>query len=812
MKKLFHIALFLVVAGFAPALHAESNAEDLKDLFFQNAKIPIYQKDKLQMMIFSDTGNRLGRVIKGTGVVLELIRKNANVDLIGDAWGDKPYKLGANLVEVLNFWRRRIVYSDGVMMTEHGEVDQESDRASGNDPVFFRSPLIDLNGIGFEADFRRRTIRVNSDVDIVMRNSAASPQKIYDGQKQPEVYKYTTATGDALLIDSGKQQIMLIGSVDVKDDGTNLQSERLTIFMDDKDDEKSKSSSGSGEKTEIMPGADSVEGIRVILADGEVVLTNESGQKIYSDHLLYDLNSGEVTINCDEGKVPRIVSREGDQLSGDKIRYLRDLRHAFIDGNCRGVGKDGIQKLSSEKGFFDMAKNEGNLLGNVILEDESVTLSGPKMDFSLIEKEKSSQAGKSAEESKSSLDKVIFPETFRMQEKKPDGMTMSADKGTYFCREQRMDLLGKVKVDNHDSQLDCNEMKIYLKRNPQSGKDEVDHIFCTGGRVRIQSIDPVTGKVEGTIFSDTAEFFEEKNLAIFTGNVKLNDDSGKLDCDRLDLYLTSSGAKKTDRVTGVGSGKRLEKAVAIGHVHMVDPKSTLDCDHMTIDFRPAQSNEKSSAGMMNSGSSKMSKVTCVGHVKGSTSDVGASAGAMFGALGQKERSGRRFSSDKLISDFEKNFTELHGNVIVRDESTRLDCEDMYIYSRPEQIVKPVEDPDADPFALMDTESFAPSRVALGGNSELEKIRCEKNVCIVSRGENGKLTSAAGDHGLYVVKDKRFTITSDLPNLCVIRGDGQRQKCEEVIYDLEHERFSGRSRPGHGRYTEIDKEPIPDIDR
>ena len=813
MKKIIYMALILAAAVISTALGAASKAEDMKDLFFQKTKIPIYQKNKLQMIIFSDTGNRLGRVFKGSGVVLEIIRADADVDMIGDAWGSKPYALGTDLMNVLNFWRKRINYSEGVMITARGEVDQENNRASGNDPVFFRSPGMDLNGIGFEADFNRRTIRVNSDVNIVMRNTAASPERIFSGQKMPDAYQFTTATGDALLIDSGKKQIMLIGSVDVKDQETTLQSERLTIFLSDRDDtkkKKDKDKAVDAAKAELMPGADSVEGIRIILADGDVVLTDAGGQKIYSDHMLYDLDSGQVTINCDEGKVPRIVSKDGDELSGEKIRYLRDQQHAFIDGNCRGVGKDGSQKISSQHGFFDMVKNEGNLHGDVVLEDESMLLTGPRMDFYLSE----DNAGASADGANRSLDRVVFPQSFAMREKDDGGMTMAADKGTYFCREQRMDLFGKVRVDNNSNRMDCNEMKIFLRRNAQTGKDEIDRIFCSGGRVRIQSVDPETGNVGGTIVSDTAEFFEEKNLAVFTGNVKLNDDDSKLDCDRLELYLSGENAKPTDRVTGVGSGKRLEKAVAIGRVHMVDPKSMLDCDRMTIEFSPAQEGEKkSSGGMMTSGSDKMRKIICEGNVKGSTSEVNESAGAMFGAIAQQGRGGRRFSADRLISDFDKNLTELHGHVIVRDDSSRLDCEEMYIYSKA-QSAAPVaaveEDPDADPFAIADSESYAPSRVALGEGSELEKIRCEKNVRITNRGENGVLTSAAGDHGLYVVKEKRFVITCDEPALCVIRAQGKRQKCEVVTYDLERELFSGRSRPGRGSYTEKDTEPIPDI--
>ena len=800
---IFKILLAFILVS---PLMAKEGIDSLKGLRFGNAKIPVYQRGNLQMMIFTDSGFRSGKVIHGDNVVLELIRKGADIDEISDAWSTKPYALGADLAEILDFWRTRMAYSDGVMTSVKGEVDQDSDKASGNERVYFRSPAIDLNGIGFEADFKQHTIRVNSDIDIVMRKSSADPGKIISGGKMPEKYEYITALGDSLLIDSSKKQIMLIGNVDVKENDTRLVSERLTVFHDSAADK----SSGSAPENSDLGG-----GIRALLADGEVVMSDAGGQKIYSDHLLYDLASGKVTLSCDEGRVPKIVSRNGEEVSGESIRYLRNQQHILIDGKCRGVANSGKRSMDSDRGFFDLAQNSGWLKGNVRLQDEATLLLGPQMNFFLSggSGEKNTAVLAPGSTGGRELEKVIFPEKVTLLDRNKSDFSLDADTGIYSKKDQRIDLNGNVRMDNGDSRLDCREMQVFIVRNAKTGKEEIKRVLCSGGRVRIVSVNPATGRVESTLTADKAEFFEDRDLAVFTGKVNLKDQSGILDCDRLELYLDSTGAGKDERVIGAGSGKKLKTAVAVGNVHMKDTRSALDTDRMTIIFRPAVQGEAKSGGMMHSGSSKMQKIICEGNVRGTTNDTSSSA--MFGALGGSGRSGRSFTADRSITDIDRNFTELHGKVTVRDEATKLDCDHMYLYGKKVQpqavaAAQEVDDIDADPFAIADTESFAPSRVVINSGSELEKIVCNDNVAVTSRQSDGKLVRAEGDNGIYVVADKRFIITALPQKMCRIRGEGKLQKCEMITYDLLRERFTGSSRSGQGQYIENDPDPIPGL--
>ncbi|WP_147836025.1 hypothetical protein [Victivallis vadensis] len=79
------------------------------------------------------------------------MRRTADVDEIKDGCGVKFYPLGAKLPVIFIFWQGRL-YSDGVMFTPRADFEQETNMGAGGEPVYFRSPVIELDRVGFEAD------------------------------------------------------------------------------------------------------------------------------------------------------------------------------------------------------------------------------------------------------------------------------------------------------------------------------------------------------------------------------------------------------------------------------------------------------------------------------------------------------------------------------------------------------------------------------------------------------------------------------------------------------------------------------------
>ena len=231
MKRVILAAL---AASCALSLRGAGGLEDLRGLVLSHAKLPLYNKQVLQSMAFFDKASRQGHLMVGSNVLLDLIRRGADIDSIKDGWGLKLYPLNAGLSDIVGFWKERL-YSEGVMSSSRADVDQENRMAAGTEPVFFRSPLLDLDGVGFEADFDKRTVLVKSDVRIVVRMAGSDPRKLFaPGAKLPEKYEYITATGDSLLIDLAGNQVILMGNVKVDEERSGVTCERMTIFLDRK--------------------------------------------------------------------------------------------------------------------------------------------------------------------------------------------------------------------------------------------------------------------------------------------------------------------------------------------------------------------------------------------------------------------------------------------------------------------------------------------------------------------------------------------------------------------------------------------------
>ena len=345
--RVFRLICILVPMMFAAAPRLESapkqqNIDDLRGLSLKNAKIPIFNRSHLQMMIFSGEAERRGETMISLNTVLEIIRRGANADDITDGWGIKPYRLDAKLPEVLDFWRKRIAYCEGVITTSECEIDQIGHRAIGSQKVYFRSPVLDLDGVGFEADFDRRTIAVNSQVRIVIRQKSADPEKLLHTDKLPEKYEYITAVGDSMLIDSKRNEVMLIGNVRIDEERVFMTCDRLTVFW------------GGGSKDSPEKAGDEAEsllaggsGIDRILADGDVVITKKDNPKeqVFADHLICNVQTATVKLSGDE-KFPRVVSANGDVISGKNLLFERRTKRGLITGGCsfETVSADGGDK------------------------------------------------------------------------------------------------------------------------------------------------------------------------------------------------------------------------------------------------------------------------------------------------------------------------------------------------------------------------------------------------------------------------------------------------------------------------------------
>jgi hypothetical protein len=188
-------ALFLCVFAAAAApvtAPAQSSAENTATL--QNFKLPEYREkdNKLELIIYGDKAEAAGMTITLSGVLIDMIRDDvSDVAKVKDMSSVKIYPLNEKKDGVDNFWKTA-AHSKGMLTTPGATFDRATKIVSGKDAVRFRSPSMDADGLGFEADTEKKTIWVKSNVRMVYRKDAGGP-----GQPAKPPEKPATEKGDS---------------------------------------------------------------------------------------------------------------------------------------------------------------------------------------------------------------------------------------------------------------------------------------------------------------------------------------------------------------------------------------------------------------------------------------------------------------------------------------------------------------------------------------------------------------------------------------------------------------------------------------
>ena len=742
-KKSLWLLLFCLI--FSGTFLLAGGIEDMNGLELKFIKIPFYKDQNLQMLIFSESGRRHERYILSTNTFLDILLKDADVDRIPDGWGEssRPYALNSPLTEILNFWRSRFDISDAVIFTTACSIDQTGELVTGEDNVYLRTPIFDLDGVGFRADFKRQIIEIDHDVRIVVRSSDLDPRKLLAGAPVPQNQRLITATSDRLRLDRKNNKIMLIGNVKIIDGRNTLSCDRLTVFMN-QNGQSSQSPIPGGEDEKAI-----LNGVSRILADGNVRLQQVPAdpekmaaefQESHSEHLEYDVRRG-IIILTGERELPTLRRGNDTRLSGRRIELLRHEDKMFVMQDCRIVSLVRDERgmplyervITSDRANFDGSSNVANFHGNVVAKDDSNTLYTDSLRAHLIQDQQGSG--------------------------------------------HKLDLLfgnGHVRI-----------VSRFEKDDPDNPGQKVEST--------------------STITSDQAELNYRSNKLIFYNNVKIRDAAATLDCDRLDIFLAdrATGATHRHGVSGApmaagaeGKNKTVTKIIASGHVEMVSKGDKLNTDILTLFFRELPPGEQPSPGMIQSGGVQLIRIHCDGSVT---------------ATSQVEQDGqvlpRILRAANAMSDLLRDYSEFHGNVTVIDGNTEIRCRDMYIFTAPAPQLPgtaatpvpessataenlPIDDIDADPFAMDMGEDSVPTRIALTDTQDLKRIVCQKDVEILRKDKRGQLHRAGGDRAVYTTKTREIVLTAERPNRPWLRSNGRRQYCDIIRSDMATEDLRG----------------------
>ena len=297
------------------------------------ARMPFYKNQQLEYFMRSKRMNMRGKLVDTVWPMIDSVRKGISVETIAKSDNsEEVYALNAPLETVREFWEKRS-YSAGLVVSESATFDQAQRVASGTQKVFMRSPSMDLNGVGFSADFNNHQIKINSNVEIVMRSeggrSAASPLAALTTDKKAKTKKsgtsVTHAFCDELAIDTERNVITLIGHVRVFDAAGSITSERLEIEFGDEAASKGDKKAQADKKAKSANTAeDKKQDLRIARFIGKVHAVRkldpdeaaEGEQTADADLLVYNAKSDTIELT---GSRPRIArgTRTEKRLKGN---------------------------------------------------------------------------------------------------------------------------------------------------------------------------------------------------------------------------------------------------------------------------------------------------------------------------------------------------------------------------------------------------------------------------------------------------------------------------------------------------------------
>ena len=543
MKKIIYLLTTIIILAGTNAL-----CDELGALKVYNARLPIYNKKRLRYMIFCTVMTRVANKLFADDAVIDLIKNNIDVNKIVYLENVKPYKLGTSPDKVAEFWKDK-TNSIGIISTSKATVIQESKIASGDKKVFFRSPQIDLNGVGFTANFDTRVIKVLTKVNIVIR------MKKHEKGKKLSPKDIIRVKADSMLMEMEKELVTLTGNVKVNEATFDIDCDRLVLDLSNDGNDIKKDSKGG-----LNPG-----GISKISCFGKVKIIRKlsaeeikkgGSQKAFADKAVYLKSKEQIILT---GKNPQIY-RGKDMISGDKIILWKDTGRLQAFKNClvEIVDKKALKpkktELTSDYIDFDYNKDIGIFTGHVRVRDAAMKLNCNKMTVHMEERKKK----KATDSSKKELVKIICI-------------------GSVIARDPR-------------AMLNCDRMVITFRDIPKLSKNtdaaisdtrEIDLIKCFGN-VRIVTV-PKDSKTKATIINaDNSVLNIRGNVADLLGNVKIEESQFDLTCNKMKILakdITPEQAAAniaenmqnpddTPKHIGIGDTKEITKIICLEDVVM----------------------------------------------------------------------------------------------------------------------------------------------------------------------------------------------------------------------------------------------------
>ncbi len=162
---------FLVFALFLVSFTL--NAETVSGVI-EGVKFPEYDKNgNLQFMMYSSYALPSGVVIEMDDVLVDFVKKDVSVADLKDNRAIEFYSIddaAEGSDKVSSFWKAQ-PDSKAFYKTSKASYNRATSAVEGDQLLQFRTESIDIDGVGFDMDQKTNSLRIRSNVTVVLRNN-----------------------------------------------------------------------------------------------------------------------------------------------------------------------------------------------------------------------------------------------------------------------------------------------------------------------------------------------------------------------------------------------------------------------------------------------------------------------------------------------------------------------------------------------------------------------------------------------------------------------------------------------------------------
>ena len=728
-------------------------ADELRNARASEARMPIYHENRLQFLVFGSELAMHGQSVLASEPIIDIVRKGVDVDDVTYQSDRRHiYPLYAPAETVFDYWKKHL-HSEGIISANAAEINRLAMTASSEEPVLFRSPMLDLDGIGFVADYSKRTLLIQDNVKIQIRPAFSLESLAAD---QPPADKPVKVWADKMFIDFEAKLVTLTGNIRVDDERGRINCDQLKLTLSD--DQAATPPADEAEALGAINGISSIECL------GNVIITrhlNEEDaafgdQQATAGRALYDVVNEVITLTEENPT----IQRGSDRIGGQRIVLHQKDNRINVSGQCRLLARlpqqDGQTTaeptlVTSEEMDLDAGANLATLTGNVTISDPNALITCHKMLFHLVDQP--GNAPLPADDSPSGeffgggaktvdriecFDDVMITRKLPEAEQADGNQTARANYADYTVADGTITLSGGMPTLERGSDR-LSGRTIRFNRNTNLVDLAGDCVLSMHlPREGVKADQPTV------VHSDRMQFDYAGNLGTFSGNVRIVDPTVNVECNTMTIQLSDlpgeppvaapvepTGAPALlpgmDTALVPGGGKEVTEIVCLGDV-VVQRK----------DAANGTETEKASAGKAVYHYKESKIILSDGNpliIRGRDSISGREVAILLdeerlivdrdskiileslrnGVFQSAEPARTIVKSDYTDLNFGDNVLSFAGSVKITDPQLNLTADNLTIYLLDDVQPAAVE-PAADPAALF-----------TGGRKTVNKIVCDGNV-------------------------------------------------------------------------------------